>query len=746
MPLNDNLSGNAAVEEITIRGMVENVVYRNDNNGYTVLEIDSGGELITAVGELGVIDEGEGLILKGSYINHSRFGTQFQAVYCERQLPETAVSIKKYLSSGVIRGIGPALAKKIVDEFGDKTLEVMEKNPEKLTIVKGISPAKCDKISSEFRQIFNLRQLMTYFSSFRIQSRYAMLAYKMWGHESMLMIQANPYLLCCDYIGLAFRKAEEIADSLELPRISVQRIGAGIKYVLHRNLLEGHVCIPLDRLEKVCLSYLDISGKDFYEAYNYEIEEKNIVEYIKKDRGFIYLADYYNAEKYIASRLGVLNAFMPSDDTNFDVLIDLEEQQSGMKYAAKQREAITMALSRGLLVLTGGPGTGKTTTLNAIISMYEQQGQRVLLTAPTGRAAKRMSELTDREAKTIHRLLEVEFDVSGKLKFRHNESNTLNCNVIVIDEMSMVDTLLFESLLRAIKISCRIIMVGDSNQLPSVGAGNVLQSLIKSRRLKVVSLKEIFRQASQSSIVTNAHMIVQGIMPDLSCKDSDFFFFERNETESAIALLSSLTAVRLPKAYNYSPFDDIQIMSPSRKGVLGVIELNKHLQKLLNPHKKGMPEAKTMLYTLREGDKIMQTKNNYDIVWKKNGESGTGVFNGDIGRVIEIRRRSAELVADFDGREAIYTFEQLDQIELAYAITVHKSQGSEFEVVIIPLLDGFKALYYRNLLYTAVTRAKKLLIIIGTKEKVQYMVDNHKRTLRYTCLQHMIEQEIDEEK
>lgn len=731
--------------ELTVEGTVENVVYRNETNGYTVLEIDSHGELVTAVGELGVIDEGEVLLLKGNYINHPRFGAQFKAVYCERRLPETSVSIKKYLSSGVISGIGPTLAKKIVDEFGDRTLEIMEKNPERLTVIKGISPAKCEKISQEFRQIFNLRQLMKYFASFRIQSRYAMLAYKMWGYESMPMIQANPYLLCGESVGLPFKKAEEIADSLELPRISVQRIGAGIKYILGMNLFEGHVCLPLDSLETISLRFLEISGKDFYEAYNYESDERNIIEYIKKDRAFVYLTDYYNAESYIAGRLGVLSAFMSKEDTDYNALIDLEEEQSGIKYAKKQREAITMALSRGLLILTGGPGTGKTTTLNAIISIYEQQGQKVMLTAPTGRAAKRMSELTGRDAKTIHRMLEVEFDVNGKLKFRHNENNPLNCTVMVIDEMSMVDTLLFESLLHALKLCCRIVMVGDSNQLPSVGAGNVLQSLIRSRRLKVVSLREIFRQAQQSCIVTNAHMIVNGEMPELTRKDSDFFFFERSEPNDALELLSSLTAQRLPKAYGYSPMDDIQIMSPSRKGVMGTVELNKHLQMLLNPHKDGQHEAKTALYSLREGDKIMQTKNNYDIIWKKNGEQGTGIFNGDIGHVVEIRRRSAELVTDFDGRVAVYTFEQLDQLELAYAITVHKSQGSEFDVVILPLLDGFKTLYYRNLLYTAVTRAKKLLIIIGTRDKIRCMVDNNKRTLRYTCLQHMLEQEIAEE-
>ena len=472
------------------------------------------------------------------------------------------------------------------------------------------------------------------------------------------------------------------------------------------------------------------------------MEEQKIYEYIKNDRGFIYLDDYYCAECYIAGRMGVIQAFASPDDYDYEKLIDIEEEQNGIHYEKLQRQAITTALSRGIMIMTGGPGTGKTTTLNAIISLYEKKGESVMLAAPTGRAAKRMSDLTGREARTIHRLLEVEFDAGGKLKFKHNESDPLECDVVVVDEMSMVDVILFESLLRALKLNCRLIMVGDSDQLPSVGAGNLLKSLIESKCIPVIELKEIFRQAERSCIVTNAHKIVRGEMPDLTQKNNDFFFFKRSQPEMAINLIIDLAKKRLPKAYNYSSVDDIQIISPSRKGVVGVIELNKALQAQLNPASTMKKEARSVIYTFREGDKIMQTKNNYDIVWSKDGEQGAGIYNGDIGKILSINRQRMEAVISFDGRNAVYTFDMLDQLELAYAITVHKSQGSEFEAVIMPLMGGFEKLFYRNLLYTAVTRAKKLLIIIGTEEIITKMVVNNKRTNRYTCLTAMLREEI----
>ena len=472
------------------------------------------------------------------------------------------------------------------------------------------------------------------------------------------------------------------------------------------------------------------------------IEENLIYEYVKNDRGFVYLSDYYTAESYIAGRISVMQAFSSPDDFDYNKQIDLEEEKNGIHYETLQRKAITTALSRGLMVMTGGPGTGKTTTLNAIISLYEKKKEKVLLAAPTGRAAKRISDLTGKEAKTIHRLLEITFDAGGRIKFKHNESDPLDCDVIVIDEMSMVDVLLFESLLRAMKLSCRLVMVGDSDQLPSVGAGNLLKCLIDSQCIPVIELKEIFRQAEKSCIVTNAHKIVKGVMPDLTQKNNDLFFFRRSHPETATALMSDLVKTRLPKAYNYSPTDDIQVITPSRKGVTGVIELNKILQQQLNPPNPSKKEIKTIIYTFREGDKIMQTKNNYDIVWSKDGEQGAGIYNGDIGKILSINCHKMEIAIDFEGRRANYSFDMAVQLELAYAITVHKSQGSEFEAVVMPLTGGFSKLCYRNLLYTAVTRAKKLLIIIGTEDIVDKMVTNNRRTNRYTCLTAMLQDEM----
>lgn len=729
-------------QTLKIEGTVENVLFRNESNGYTVLDIDTGGDLITAVGELGDVESGEILLLEGSYVTHPKFGVQFKTEYCERKLPNTSVNICKYLSSGAIKGIGPALAKRIVDVFGEQTLEIMEKEPHKLREIKGISPKKCEEIANEVQKIFNLRHLMIFLSQYGIKAGYAMKAYQQWGLQAIELIKSNPYCLCGFPIDLPFKKAEEVAREMRIPTDSHKRIQAGFAFILEENAKAGHSCIPIDKFETMCCQYLKITQSDLYSVYNEMIEDELIFEYLKKDRGFVYLADYYNAERYIAGRISVLKAFSSPDDYNYEQLIDLEEEQNGIRYEKLQRQAITTALSRGIMIMTGGPGTGKTTTLNAIISLYEKKGETVLLAAPTGRAAKRMSDLTGREARTIHRLLEVEYDHNGRLKFKHDESNPLESDVVIVDEMSMVDVILFESLLRALKLNCRLIMVGDSDQLPSVGAGNLLKSLIESKCLPVIELKEIFRQAEKSCIVTNAHKIVQGELPDLTQKNNDFFFFRRIDAPLASSLMIDLVKTRLPKAYKYSPTDDIQVISPSRKGIMGVVELNKTLQEQLNPKHLAKKEVKSPVYIFREGDKIMQTKNNYDIVWSKDGEQGAGIYNGDIGKILSINRTRLEVVVDFDGRIAAYTFDMMDQLELAYAITVHKSQGSEFEAVILPLLGGFDKLYYRNLLYTAVTRAKKLLIIIGDEKIVAKMVTNNKRTNRYTCLTAMLQEEI----
>ncbi|HOC34289.1 MAG TPA: AAA family ATPase, partial [Ruminococcus flavefaciens] len=607
-----------------------------------------------------------------------------------------------------------------------------------LSEIKGISAQKCEDIANEARKLFSLRCIMSYLSGYGVKSGIAMRTYQKYGPDAMELLKLNPYLLCGENIDLEFKKADTIAHDLHIPKNSDKRVIAGLQYILRANTILGHSCLPLDVLLTKAETALGISEKDFYSSYNAALDDDELFEYIKNEREYVYLPDYYYAESFIADRIKVLKDFTSPEDFDFDALIDIEQEEHGIEYEELQRRAITSAVSRGLMILTGGPGTGKTTTLNAIISIFEKRGLRVLLTAPTGRAAKRMSDLTGYEAKTIHRLLEVVYDKGGRLTFAHNENNPLDCDVIVIDEMSMVDVLLFEKLLRALRLGCKLIMVGDSDQLPSVGAGNLLGDLIASQAVTVIKLQEIFRQARKSCIVTNAHKIVLGELPDLSRKDSDFFFFKRNSPEAVCELLVDLARTRLPKAYNYSPVDDIQIIAPSRKGTLGTVEMNKLLQEKINPHDDKKPEVKGKLFTFRLGDKVMQTRNNYDIIWKKDEEQGTGVFNGDIGKIININMMTRNVIIDFDGRLTAYPFDTLDQIELAYAVTVHKSQGCEFEAVIMPLLGSFEKLCYRNLLYTAVTRARKLLIIIGSEEDISRMVENNRRTRRYTCLKKML--------
>ncbi len=729
-------------ELIKISGTVESVVYKNPSNGYVILELDSNNILITVVGEIGNVDEGEELYLEGEYVNNPKYGVQFKACVCERKMPETAYAIQKYLSSGVIKGIGPALAKNIVDAFGEKSLEIIENNPEQLAKVKGFTKKKVETVKQELQRVFGMRKLMNYLETFKISPAIAIRAWKKWGQFSIDIIKENPYSLCDFGVDLDFVKADEMAIELEYPSDNPNRIKAGMTYILNENANSGHTCVPTDFLQKTSCQFLDISEEAFYKTLEQEYNESNLIEYEKNNRCFTYLSDYYIAENYIVSRLSAMKAFFLDSGTEFDNAIDLVEEENGIKYEELQRKAISLALSKGFLILTGGPGTGKTTTLNAIISLYEQQGLKAVIAAPTGRAAKRISDLTGYTAKTIHRLLEVAYDDgSGIMKFVHNEQNTLDCDVLIVDEMSMVDTLLFAELLRGIKLSCKLILVGDSDQLPSVGAGNLLKDLIDSKTMTVVQLTEIFRQAKESCIVTSAHRIVNGEMPELDNSSKDFFVLQRNDEQTTIETIVDLYKHRLPKAYKYNPTTDIQIISPSRKGMAGTVEINKRIQLEINPPKLGKNEIRGPVYIFRENDKVMQTRNNYDIVWKKEDEVGTGVYNGDIGVITEIRKREGVIVIDFEGKIVEYTTDMLEQLELAYAITVHKSQGSEFPAVIFSIVGVSNKLYYRNLLYTAVTRAKEILVIIGTPEMLETMIENKRRTLRYSCFKDMLKRE-----
>ena len=737
-------------ELVVIKGTVEDIQYKNPDNGYVVLLLDVDNEPVTAVGELGLVDLGESVELTGRFVEHYKYGLQFNAVMCVSSLPESLGAIQKYLSSGFIKGVGRVLAKKIVDTFGEDTLDVIENQPQRLTEISGISNREAKQINKDLKENLAARILMMYMNELGVETIYSVRAWKQWGKYAKEYISSNPYILADDDIGLDFDVCDNIAEKLGVSTDDKNRISAGIRYVLKENAATGHTCVPLGPLKKVSCRFLNIDEELFMSVLEELTDDEELYYHIRDKKTYVALKRYYSAEHYIARRLSVMSSISFDTGTDYSAIIDIDEQENNIEYETKQREAINLALSKGFLVLTGGPGTGKTTTLNAMISLFEQQALTVFIAAPTGRAAKRISDLTGYEAKTIHRLLEVGHGTDGKLIFLHKESNLLDCDVMIVDEMSMVDAELFEALLRALPISCKLILVGDSDQLPSVGAGNILGDIIDSGVMPVVRLTEIFRQARESAIVTNAHKIVSGEMIDLSSKDSkDFFFMQRLDQAGIQQLVVELCKERLPNAYGFDPITDIQVLSPTRKSGAGTIELNKKLQSELNPPSKEKSEIKAFIYTFRTGDKVMQTKNDYDIVWSRETddtkEQGTGIFNGDIGQIVSVNKFLKTAVIDFDGRVAVYNYQMLENIELAYAVTVHKSQGSEFDAVILTVFTGYDKLYYRNLLYTAVTRAKKLLIIVGSSKRVEFMINNNVRNQRFTCLKDMLKEHDSDE-
>ncbi len=721
-------------------GTVEYVSYRNEDTGFVVLELDSGGERITVVGELGAIEVGEDLHLTGSYTTHPTYGTQFKAYLCERSLPATAAAIKKYLCSGAMKGIGPIMAARLVDAFGDETLNVMEKTPLRLSEVKGVSVHKAEEIGREYQRLFGVRTAMLFLSKYGVTPGKCVRIWKKWGNITVDVVTQNPYVLCGEGIDMSFEEVDAIAQEFEVEPDDPHRLLAGICYVLKQNSYNGHTCLPRKILIKLSVQLLGAQPQVLEAAVDQETGEENgeLCLWKKGAEDFVCLRKYYTAEMYIASRLSLLRQSYPDSGEDYSGLIRSIEKENGIEYAQLQREAIARTLSGGVMVLTGGPGTGKTTTLNGIIAALEHKGLKVAVCAPTGRAAKRASELTGKEAKTIHRLLEMQFAENDIPKFQRNEGNPLPCDAVVVDEMSMVDVLLLESLLRGMKLSARLIMVGDSDQLPSVGAGNVLKDITDSGCVQVVRLNEVFRQASQSLIVTNAHAIVKGELPEITRKDGDFFMLQRGDYQSAQDTIVELYEKRLPASYGFSCIDDIQVLCPGKKSPVGVYELNFRLQQAVNPPTFGKAEVRSGQYLFREGDKVMQVRNNYDVEWTKGDEKGTGVFNGDMGVIRLIDKPSGKMLVEFDERVAEYDFENLSQLELAYAATVHKSQGSEFNAVILAVYGGYDLLYFRNLLYTAVTRAKKILIIVGSKSRLWYMVHNDRKTLRYTCLRSML--------
>lgn len=723
---------------VTLTGTVEDVVFYNEDNGYIVVDLDCGGELVTVVGNLGDVREGESLTLLGEYINSPKYGRQFKAEVCERSLPNTESAVRKFLGSGVIAGIGPAMAKRIVTAFGSRTLEMIENDPGQLSSIKGISPESAKKIGEDFRRIAGLRKAVTYFARYGLSPSVVALAWKKYELNTVQAVEDNPWCLCGTGIELPFREADRVARDMDFPMDSEERILAGILWCLRENANNGHTCITENDLSDRVTYELQVNEKQFWNGLMMVEERGEITRCDKYDDKYVFLTEYYRAECSIAEKLAEMIKRSDGGEVDFSQEIAGVELEQGIRYEALQREAINGCMNNHVFILTGGPGTGKTTTLNAVISLCRKRGLKMKLAAPTGRAAKRMADLTGAPAQTIHRLLEVDFS-SKSHAFKRREDNPLTCDVLIIDEMSMVDTLLMDSLLKAIRPRTRLIMVGDSNQLPSVGAGNILRDLISSGRVPAVELKEIFRQAAQSLIVTNAHRIVDGEMPILNDRRSDFFFMESASEEDTLRLVVDLCKRRLPASYGYSPLEDIQVLCPSRIGVVGTQNINKELQLALNPPAKGRSEVKFGNALFRNGDKIMQTRNDYDVEWRKGAELSHGIFNGDIGLIRTADKVNNRLEIDFDGRKATYDAEMMKKIEHAYAVTIHKSQGSEYPAVIIPLPNGMDKLTYRNLLYTAVTRAKSTLILIGTVRKVQSMVENDRRMMRYSCLKPMLE-------
>lgn len=727
-------------EKIRISGVVSHVTFTNKENGFTVLELESGDELVTAVGVMPELNAGELLELSGYWDFHASFGRQFKVEMCERRMPASAGDILRYLSSGGVKGIGPKTAVKVVEKFGEETFEVLENEPERLAQIKGISLEKAKEISADFKKQFAVREIMIALERYGMTTAECVAAFRVFGARASDIITRNPYALCSEGVGFSFSRAETVAQALPSPPDKGYRLQAGVLHVMSHNLSNGHTCIPRDKLFAPCAELLSTNDDTVDITIDELVGSGRLVSRDINGREFLFLPYIYKAEKNAAEHIKQLLKFPPAGRPAPEKEVDRLEKQTGIKYGKRQREAIITAVEKGMLILTGGPGTGKTTTLNGILRFFEEDGLKVALAAPTGRAAKRMSEVTGRNAKTIHRLLEVEWDKNDRPQFSRNARNPLEANAVILDELSMVDITLFSSFLEALPIGCRLIMVGDSDQLPPVGAGNVLHDLISSGEIPVVELKEVFRQAMESLIVENAHRIVKGDAPILNVSDKDFFFIQNESPFLAAKTVTDLCTARLPKAYGYSPLDNIQVICPSRMGDSGTYNLNRMLQSALNPQDTAKAEITVAGTVFREGDKVMQTRNNYNIEWTSSDSEGTGIFNGDIGmlRKIDMRTRTVDIM--FDDRKAVFPFESLQELELAYAVTVHKSQGNEFDVVVMPVAGVPPRLAYRNLLYTGVTRAKKMLVLVGSKRQVCAMAANDKKARRYSALEHFLKE------
>ena len=723
-----------------LAGYVEHIIYRNADNGYTVLNLVSGEEEITCVGIFSAIAEGENIEASGDYTDHPTYGKQFKVESFEEKAPEDEEAIERYLGSGAIRGIGLALAARIVRRFKADTFRIIEEEPERLAEVKGISERKAMEIADQVNEKRDLRQAMIFLQQYGITMNLAVKVYQQYGQEVYGIIRENPYRLADDIEGVGFRTADEIAVRVGIRMDSDFRIRSGILYVLLQASTEGHTYLPEEELTRRTGQLLEVGEEQIEKQYMDLAIERKIIMKQGENPTQIYAASFYYMEANTATMLKQLNVSYEVPDLEIEERVRRIEKQTGMELDEHQMTAVKEAVRNGLLIITGGPGTGKTTTINTIIKYFEMEGLDIFLAAPTGRAAKRMSETTGFEARTIHRMLELNGGVDGAAGFERNEQNPLETDVVIIDEMSMVDISLMHALLKAVAVGTRLILVGDVNQLPSVGPGSVLRDIIRSHECNVVMLTKIFRQASTSDIIVNAHKINQGEEVTLDNKSMDFFFLKRYDADVIISVVLQLIKQKLPKFVDATPYD-IQVLTPMRKGLLGVERLNGILQRYLNPPSPQKREKEHGDILFREGDKIMQTRNNYQLEWEirtKYGlsvDKGTGVFNGDMGIVREINDFAETMTVEFDeGRMVEYPYKLLDELELAYAITIHKSQGSEYPAVVIPLLSGPSMLMNRNLLYTAVTRARKCVTLVGNEVTFAQMVQNTSQQKRYSGL------------
>ena len=735
--------------QCSVEGIVEDIIYRNEENGYTVCTLQTEEDDIACVGILPGVHPGENLQIVGTWKVHPTYGEQLQVETYEKSVPKTEHGIEKYLASGVIKGIGPTLAKRIVKKFGVETLRVIEEEPECLESVKGISLKKAQEVGAIFQQQRELRTAMLFLQDYGISPTYALKIYKKYREQTMDIIKLNPYRLADDIFGIGFKMADQIAASVGIEKNSDHRIKAGIKYILNEGAGQGHTYLPLPLLTQRAQQLLQVPEELMENALIDLQIHKQVWQEVVEEETRIYLMPFYYAERSVGKKiLELASLYESQEDIQIQERIQQVEKEQKIILAKHQKEAVQAAMENGVLVITGGPGTGKTTTINTMIALLQEEEQEVVLAAPTGRAAKRMTEASGMEAQTIHRLLEISFLQEGSRhqSFERNEENPLEADVVIIDETSMVDILLMNSLLKAIMPGTRLILVGDMDQLPSVGPGNVLKDLIHSNCIPVVRLTEIFRQAGESAIVTNAHRINIGQYPILNQREKDFFFLRRAVQEEVAQTIVELITKRLPPFLHCDPKQDIQILCPMRKGPLGVTQLNKLLQQALNPPHKKKREKEFRQILFREGDKVMQIKNNYNIPWKicnRFGyplEEGVGIFNGDCGTITDISPTAETLTVTFDDHKVVeYDYSQLDELELAYAVTIHKAQGSEYPAVILPIHSGPPMLMSRNLLYTGVTRAKKLVVMVGLESTLERMVDNNQEIDRYSGLKDYIQ-------